>query len=239
MSSSPFRMKRDVPERSGPVRNPLVSAISGTARAPQAEPGGLLRGALECGVRTAYSVIDEYMKRGYEAARQYRETSEDKGHMSNQRSNYGNWNNAWGPMTPLVDQWSAAMKFWMDAWSSFMPGGRGGWPMAGMPGMPGPAGFPGAAPAPEFSVEVASKRPTEVIVQIKPGAGAMELKADSFAPPLLDSVALHRDQGRLQVRVTVSDAQAAGRYQGVIRAADGSIAGEVTVVIAELPKASV
>ena len=83
----------------------------------------------------------------------------------------------------------------------------------------------GAAPAPEFSVEVASKRPTEVIVQIKPGAGAMELKADSFAPPLLDSVALHRDQGRLQVRVTVSDAQAAGRYQGVIRAADGSIAG--------------
>lgn len=236
MSSSPFRMKRDVPERSGPVRNPLVSAFSGTAQAPQAVPGGVLRGALECGVRTAYSVIDEYMKRGYEAARQYQETSEDKGHMSNQRSNYGNWNNPWGPMTPLMDQWSAAMKFWMDAWSSFMPGGRGAWPPASMPGA---GGFPGTATAPEFSVEVASKRPTEVIVQIKPGAGAMELKAGSFEPALLDSVVLNRDKGRLQVRVTVQDAQPAGRYCGVIRGADGSIAGEVTVVIAEPPKASV
>ncbi|HLY16919.1 MAG TPA: hypothetical protein VKR61_06825 [Bryobacteraceae bacterium] len=156
--------------------------------------------------------------------------------MSNERSNYGNWYNPWGPMTPVMDQWSAAMKFWMDAVSSFMPGGRGAWPAAWMAGA---AGFPGAAPAPEFSVEVASRRPTEVIVQIKPGAGAMELKADSFEPLLLDSVALNRQQGRLQVRVRVADAQAAGRYHGVIRAADGSIAGEVTVVIAEPPKASV
>jgi hypothetical protein len=154
--------------------------------------------------------------------------------MSNDQSNYGNWYGSWGPMTPLMDQWTAAIKTWTDAWSSFMPGGRQGfWPMP--PWMPqAPAsGFPAAgAPAP-ISVEVSSLRPTQVTVNLKPGTGLMELAADSFSPPLRRNVTLQPRSGVLQVRVSVAPDQPTGRYNGVIRAADGSVAGDISIVISD------
>src|SRR5690348_12920101 len=82
MNSANPRRKRVKPERHGPIRNtlapnstpPVASCAAGPADAagtpPAAEtgPGDVLRETLECGVRTAYTVINEYLRRGYDAA---------------------------------------------------------------------------------------------------------------------------------------------------------------------------
>jgi hypothetical protein len=230
------RLRRAVPERSGPIRNLLTSVhrIPASEWGPPSQP---LRGALECGVQTAYAVIDEYMKRGYEAARNHNNYSDRRDHVNgksnpqNERSGYGSWSSQWGPMTPFIEQWSMAMRAWTDAWSAFVPGMRAGaWPPppfnAGGPVYPPPA-QPSAV-----SVEVASNRPTEVTVNLKPGCELGDLTADSFVPALTHPVSITRTGGRLKVSVSVANEQAAGRYNGVIRASDGSIAGELTVAIA-------
>jgi hypothetical protein len=76
----------------------------------------------------------------------------------------------------------------------------------------------------------------EVTVNLKPGTYATDLTADSFVPPLVKSVSLQRRDGRLHVSVQVGSDQAAGRYTGVIRCSDGSIAGDLTVVITDAAK---
>ena len=51
-------------------------------RNPTPRPGNVLEaaaGAVECGVHTAYAVIDEYMRRGREAAGRYQERSDWRG----------------------------------------------------------------------------------------------------------------------------------------------------------------
>src|SRR5690349_2016936 len=93
-------LKRKPPERNGPIRNPLLNGALKTASTPAHGPAEALRGALECGVHTAYAVIDEYLKRGYETARQNQTTVNGGGPMSNDRPSYSNWSGAWGPMTP-------------------------------------------------------------------------------------------------------------------------------------------
>lgn len=135
-------------------------------------------------------------------------------------------------MTPFIEQWSMAMRAWTDAWSAFVPGMRAGsWPPppfnAGGPVYPTPA-----QPSTAVSVEVTSNRPTEVTVNLKPGCEQMDLTADSFVPALTHPVSITRTGGRLKVSVSIANEQAAGRYNGVIRASDGSIAGDLTVAIA-------
>jgi hypothetical protein len=193
----------------------------------------VLQKALECGVQTAYAVIDDYMKRGYEAARKSRDNPNNRGHMGEEKSSYNNWSNPWGTVSPLMEQWTVAMRAWSDAWSTLMPGARpGGWPPAAWnPGYP-PAHAP--APSPSMTVEVSSRRPTEVSANFKPGVELLgKLTADSFMPPLHKGVSLSHQGGRLRVSVAIGDDQAAGRHSGVIRASDGCVIGDLTVVISE------
>jgi hypothetical protein len=243
MNPSRARSKRVPPARTGPIRNPMTG--QGKADGPQA--GGsvtsdetfrpvpvtssAVREALECGVQTAYAVIDDYMRRGYEAARRNQENPNGRGHMSEDKSSYNSWSNPWGPMSPLMEQWSMAMRTWTDAWSAMVPGARmGAWPSATW----GQGGSYSAAPPPAVSVEVSSLRPVEVTAHFKPGADLTgKLVADSFAPPLQKGVSISHQGGRLRVSVSIAMDQAAGRYNGVIRAADGCIAGDLTVVIEE------
>lgn len=231
MNASHSRHKRVQPERGGPIRNPLTGAPPRPSTTTG--PAEALRGALECGVQTAYAVIDEYMKRGYEAARMNPLSQNGKGHMSHERQNYGSWSGPWGPMTPLMDQWASMMKMWTDAWTAWMPGGRfGNWPQAWTAAASGFSSQAAGAPTP-ISVEVRSLRPTEVSVHLKPGAELMELTAESFKPELHSPITLSSRPGRLKVRVSVAHDQPAGRYSGVIRTADGSIAGDITITISE------
>src|SRR5678816_4206374 len=127
MSPPASRRKRVPPEQSGPVRNPVVrpaDAAPRAARPATTAPGaafgavvdeGLrtaerlpeissaaVRGAMECGVQTAYTVIDEYMARGREAASRFQNRPDGRGPMSDDRQNTGGWSTAWGPMSPFI-----------------------------------------------------------------------------------------------------------------------------------------
>src|SRR5258706_15609339 len=110
MSSSPLRLKRPPPERSAPIRNPFAGSSPRTAPDPEPSSNGSRRGPLECGVQTAYAVIDEYMRRGYEAARDNQQQQNGGDYMNYDRSNYGNPYsnpysspfNAWGPASPII-----------------------------------------------------------------------------------------------------------------------------------------
>ena len=155
--------------------------------------------------------------------------------MNDNRSNFGNQWNPWGPMSALTEQWLMAMRPWTDAWSAFIPGG---WPPQAW-NSGGGTGYSNAGPMPAVSVQVWSKRPAEVTAQLCAGPDLIALTADAlrgegFAAPLIEQVSITREPGRVRVRVEIGAGQPAGCYRGAIRKkADGSIAGELTVVITE------
>jgi hypothetical protein len=194
-----------------------------------------VQGAVECGVRTAYTVIDEYMRRGRETAGRHQQRPDWRNDMSNDPRNYGNWSAAWGPMWPLVAPWAQAMQVWTTAMSAFVPGGapQGAWnPYAG------PAAYPsGAATLPAVSVEVSSHSLTEVTVSVAPGADAGTLAADALAiddgsdAPSLVGTAITGTPGHVRVSVTVPNDQPPGRYGGAIRNAAGMQVGALTVQV--------
>lgn len=90
---------------------------------------------VEGGVRTAYSVIDEYLRRGQEAARGLFNDSNMRGPMNQVRGNCGGYTYApWSgysqpgvycppgnPMTMMMDQWVTAMRAWTGFWFTCVP----------------------------------------------------------------------------------------------------------------------
>ena len=272
MSPSSSRRKRVPPEGSGPVRNPIVPPSAGRDDSPRpaaAAPGaafgavvdeGLrtaerlaeisgaaVRGAMECGVQTAYTVIDEYMARGREAASRFQQRPDGRGPMSDDRQNYGGWSTAWGPMSPFVLPWMNAMRMWTDALTMFAPGGgpQQSWnPAATGYQVPNAAGgaapFAGAAPAPRVSVRVSSQSPAEVTLNVAPYADRMTLvagplqKIDGPSDALpLTGVSITCEPGHVRVSVTVITDQPPGRYSGVVMNTTGNeIVGSLTVEIA-------
>src|ERR1700693_3957191 len=109
MSAGERRARAAPPERIGPIRNPLSSPAHAETT------GNPFRDTLECGVQTAYTVIDDYMRRGYEAARSMRDHPNDRGNMQDYGPNYGGWSNPWGPMAAPFQQWLGAMQAWVNA----------------------------------------------------------------------------------------------------------------------------
>jgi hypothetical protein len=274
MSPLSSRRKRVPPERSGPIRNPVVPASAGTDDAPRATrsaaaaPGApfgavvdegrrtaerlaeisntAVRGAMECGVQTAYTVIDEYMARGREAAGRYHNRPNGRGPMNDDRQNYGGWSTAWGPMSPFLAPWTNAMRMWTDALTTFAPGAgpQQGWstgaPDYGAHATPGGAApFTGAA-TPRVSVKVSSRSPAEVTLNVAPFADRMTLvagplqKTDGSLGALpLTGVSITCEPGHVRVSVTVITDQPPGRYSGVILNAIGNdVVGTLTVEIA-------
>jgi hypothetical protein len=271
MSPPSSRRKRVPPEGSGPIRNPAVppSARAGdgprsAATAPGSAfgavvdeglrtaerlaeiSGAAVRGAMECGVQTAYTVIDEYMARGREAASRFQNRPDGRGPMSDDRQNYGGWSTAWGPMSPFLVPWTNAIRMWSEALTMFVPGGGGpqGWnPGAAGYAPPSTAGgaapFAGGAAGPKVSVKVSSQSPAEVTLNVTPYADRMTLVAGplnkvggSDALPLT-GVSLSCEPGHVRVSVTVVTDQPPGRYSGVILNASGNdVVGALTVDIA-------
>ena len=241
MSPSSPRMTRPELKQDGPIRNPVASQPRGAAAPPDliSAAGAAVCGALENGVRTAYAVIDEYMRRGQEAARGIFNDSNMRGTMSDERGNFGGGFGPGGfgpggfnPMNPLsmaAEQWMLAMRAWSQAVTSYMPGG---WPA---PGWNPFAGFAGAAP--KVAVKVSSHKPVEVTANLNSGAdssglAAERLQAEGFAAPPIEAVAIAREQGVVRVSVTVGPKQPAGRYRGLIRAKPGdNVVGDLTVVV--------
>lgn len=254
MSETGARARRVKPERDQPVRNPLMppktngvaaDAHFDTAMPQGPELGRALKDAVECGVRTAYTVIDDYMRRGYEAARGNGQQSETRGYMRDDKTSYSGWNNnPWAQMGMpgmAMQQWITMMRAWTDAWSAMIPGA---WPQqmqqmwnTAMPGF----GVPQGAGAPAVSVHVSSYRPADVTAKVllNPGVDPGQLKVGRLesegAHAPLAGVSIGFQHGLLHVHVPVSADQPAGRYHGDITSPDGRAAGKLSVFITDLP----
>lgn len=247
------RVKRETPERDGPVRQGAAAAAmfgdAVTRRVEQLVDGGLktarlvveaatepVLGAAERGVHTAYTVLDEYLARGKEAAKRYQVPSPGTPDMSDNRQGNGAWG-AFGPMGPMMAQaagpWMQVARMWTDSMAQFVPGGPQAvnqW-MAMWPGMPGAAQAGTGARA---AVRVSSARPATVQVSLAPEAEYMTLSAApvSATGDALGGVNISTAEGRVLVSVTVADTQAAGMYRGAIVDGGGNPRGELTVDIA-------
>lgn len=239
MSPSSRRRKLKTPAQTGPVRNPMAPqpAAPPAASAPPRDPftaaGTAVCGALENGVRTAYAVIDDYMRRGQETARNlFNNDPNRRGTMSDDRGSFSGGVNPANPMAMFTEQWMAAMRAWTQAWTSFAPG-------AWQQNMMNPFAAPTAANA--VSVRIVSARPVEVIANLSPHSSfgldlheliAEPLRAEGSKAAPIDPPAIVREPGRVRVSIKVADKQPAGHYRGVIRKkADGNVAGDLTVIV--------
>jgi hypothetical protein len=195
------------------------------------------RGVVEFGVQTAYTVIDEYMRRGREAADRHREGPNWRGDMNDNRYNYGNPGMAYGPMWPLIAPWMQMMQAWTCAMGAFVPGAAAPQPWNAYATREREGCAPAVSAVPKVSVRVRSQYQTEVYACIDAGADAVPLTADPLETvdvqeyPPLRSVTIKCDAGHVHVQVTVPTDQPAGRYIGAIRDAAGCKRGELTLEI--------
>ncbi|MEP7354453.1 MAG: hypothetical protein ABI824_14600 [Acidobacteriota bacterium] len=241
------RLTRTPPARSAPLRKfgrpPAPDPANEPRTAPRsfsgiADAAATICGPLENGVRTAYAVIDDYMKRGYDAARGNQDFSNQRGYMPDNKTYQSGWpSNPWASPQMLTEQWMTAMKTWTDLWSAFIPGGAQAWNPAAM-GMGYPMGFPtSGGPAPTVSVQVSSQRPIKVTANVIPGSDLCELRVDALqsegpVAPAIAGASVTRVPGSVNVSVAVSAEQPVGRYSGSIRkAGDGCVVGRLTVEI--------
>ena len=131
MSSQQKRFKRAEPTQHGPLRNPAGERDFNKSR-PFSD-------SMDSAVRTAYTVIDDYMRRGQEAASRYCGNYHQYNDQYNSFGGVGmndDWNrDPWssgpppfGPSSPLMWQMTEAMRTWMTLFYSAyrMPPG-GGW----------------------------------------------------------------------------------------------------------------
>lgn len=249
MSDPSKRRKRVPPEQDAPIRNRMTAPAEvrppepgeapWTSSEPRASAGDALRDALECGVRNAYTVINEYMRRGYEAARASQNNQHDRGEMRDDTRGYTGWSNPWNPMPNPMQQWATMMRAWADAWLAFVPGSSSQqmWPQQMWNAWPGfaPAATPGV------SVQVCSHRRAEITtnLNIMPGAECSTLTVGSLAcegsKASLKGVSVSGSPGAVRIVVTVPAEQPSGVYCGHIKTADGRPVGNLTVTVADLP----
>jgi len=255
------RVRRKAPERYHPIRNPLMPSVraaeSARKRTDSSESHartngtGRSRESLECGVETAYTVINDYLRRGYEAAQGNGDRVEPGGGMRDERQGYGPWMYQSNPMAFAMQQWLTAIRAWSDAWSAgFMGAGQQTWPQqmwnmawpgyGTSPGWGTSPGYAGQPVSPFVTVHISSDRAGSVTadVNLNPGAERMSL---TMAPPVNDvssrivpNVSITNEGGSLKVHVDVEKDQPAGTYRREIRSSmDGATCGDVTIVVTE------
>jgi len=219
------RLKRDVPSRTGPERNNNVATQ-----------------LLERGVETAYMVVEEYMRRGREATGRRYQSSQNGNGNGNGRPGMNNdrqGGNAQVP--PMMMPFMQMMRMWTDGMSAFVPGAgqAADWMNQFVPGASAWMGTPTTTRA--ISVLVSSQAPTEVTVDLEPGAEYAKLSADPLttqdddAPPLA-AIRFECEKGHVRVRVTVPSDQPGGSYFGHIVDATGARRGELRVEIERRPR---
>ncbi len=191
--------------------------------------------AVERGVETAYTVIEEYMSRGRLAAGRHHQRHNGSSPMADKPPYTGGGASPFGPMGPFMEPWIATARMWAEAMSQLAPGGAAGgrnWMdqmMAAAPPWWGPAG----ALAPRLSYEVSSALPAEISATLDPAAyfgrltvGALTPAGDATYPPIID-VGITSASGHVCVRVAVPDGQPTGDYSAQIQDDAGAKRGQV------------
>src|SRR5580765_983710 len=163
------RVTREPPERSGPIRQ---AGMGGSSASPAraAEPvtpssvveqgleaarmmarvaDATVKGVVERGVDTAYTVVDEYMARGRNAAGRQSQWTDGRNGMSQDPQ----FSTPWGSSSDLMAPWWQMMRMWAEGMAAFVPGGPAmAWLNAFVPGGTGWAGSPSQAPRVEVRV---------------------------------------------------------------------------------------
>ena len=247
------RIKREPPERSGPIRQagmwsssasparaadpvtPSSAVDQGlkTARLMARAADATVKGAVERGVDTAYTVIDEYMTRGRNAAGRRSQWTGGRNGMSQDPQ----FSTPWGSSSDLLAPWWQMMRICAEGMATFMPGGPGpatAWLNAFVPGG---AGWAGSYQPPRVEVRVSSKPTAVVTVNLHPGADSLQLTAEPLAPagnakktsPL--GLTFESFPGLVRVSVEVPDDQPADSYTFTIRDKDHYHRGELRVEV--------
>jgi hypothetical protein len=237
------RLMREPPERSGPIRRAGIEPVTPaslvdeglkTARMMASVADSTVRGVVERSVDTAYTVIDEYMTRGQNAAGRRSQRTDGRNGMSQDPQ----FSTPWGPSPDLMAPWWQMMRMWAEGMAAFMsvgPGAATSWLNAFAPGSTGWAGGPSSAPRVE--VRVSSKRPAVVALSLHPGADSLQLTADPPAAtgdakePSPFDITFESLPGLVRVSVTVPGEQPADSYTFTVRDRDHNPRGELRVDI--------
>lgn len=240
MNSSSPRLKRTQPKQTAPLRNPMApqprDVPGGTPPDLFTAAGATVCGVLENGVRTAYAVIDEYMRRGQDAARTLFNDPNRRGFMSDNKSNFPGGGYSYGggyppsnPMAMFAEQWMMMLRAWSNAFSAFSPGQ---WPMPGT----NPYSYPTAMSTP-VTVKIEANRPVEVTANVYAGPDGQaligeSLRSDTAAGNTMASPSVTRDGMSVRVTLNVAAQQPSGTYRGSIRRkSDGFVVGDLIVVL--------
>ena len=220
------RVRRPRPERTEPIRN--WSTMFGGAPNGDGAPAAGMADVVQRSVDLAYRVVDEYVRQGQRTAE--RLTGRGAG---GALPSAGDMQDAAAQMTRLA---SDGMRIWLEllgvAMSGTMTAGAPGASPFGAPlGAAAPAAAPAAtaaAAAPEAAtarvrLELATRRPVEVAVDLRPEAAGAELVAhalravDAEIPPLAGATFVgDRAGGPVTLRLAVPDDQPEGIYNGVV-----------------------
>ena len=138
------RFRRPPPERLGPRRSPFLDAAYNGSRYSASAGKGRVNEDLYDSVTNAYSVVEEHIREGQEAAARHQRNRQRSAPM------YQSPFQAMGMQQPqgfipvaYMQQWMHAMQTWMNMWMSMLPAMTGGM-MPPMP--PGMAPMPGMGP---------------------------------------------------------------------------------------------
>jgi hypothetical protein len=238
MNSTPSPHRSRTPaEQSGPDRSPpWPRAREQTSpSAPKdcvSAAGEAVSGVLESGVRTAYAVIDEYLRRGQDTARGIFNDLNMRGSMNNNRQNCsggpGYGYTPWNPMAMVAEQMISAMCAWSQAWCSTVPGFR-------QPPM-NPCSSTEVR-AETIRLKVTSSQAVECSGSLCQGQDLHCVESEPLRPQGIQAgdipaAKLYMDEGKVVIEVNVPPKQLKGTYRGLIRKkTDRTIVGEATVEV--------
>jgi hypothetical protein len=275
------RLKRDPLPRSGPIRNPSARVRPdpvgpfdseeparrrrrGSSRRPSRvmeNAEATILDAATRGVETAYTICEEYLRRGREAARRLQHASYLEADMSYGRRCSSDWPGAWGPTGPTMAPWMQMARMWSDWMGAFVPGmaamgsawgadpyGYGGGTMQGGPCGHGPGcgcGSPSHSARmgsqSRIPVQVQSKNPVEVTLDLEPGAecssklDAGDVRGESGRSDVLPHAEFLNRGGRKCLSVQAEDNVLPGRYCAEVYDDCGADCGVITIQVHKGP----
>ena len=218
------RIRRDPPERSGPLRHatamwrPDEPAPAPERAPPPPSPANAPSGPVESAVSTAYQVLEQALRRGRDAALRYT-TSSPQGapSMSSERNGHAPQD----PYSQAFRTWTNLFTTWADLMGPLvMRGMQTPWGPAAPPPTEAPA-----TPAQELRLvlDIASSRPLEVELDLQPASGpgtelaVQDLRAFEEGKPPIAGARLERlEGGRLRIHLRVPKEQPDGVYAGVV-----------------------
>lgn len=233
------RLHREDPERTEPLRqwSKLYRSPDAANGADPASPpagGDAWNEVVAEGVAVGYRVVEEQIRQGQRVAEQIGDASYGAAAMGSDLREASE---------RMVRYSADLVALWLDFVNTTFANGdllrslSAGWPPpAGAPSAPTPT-----AAAPSVPIEISSRRPLRVSLELKEGATTRALVvyplhavAGGVSP--LSDVRLEREgeHGALTLHIGVSDAQPAGTYTGVIvDRATGEPLGTLTARLAE------